>query len=74
MGTGRNDKRLGKLISVSLTVRKVLSWEKQNMLALFFLGGSASSGSHLISFANCFLHYAKSYRPFELFVNENYKL
>mgnify|MGYP000641266019 CR=1 FL=1 len=24
--------------------------------------------------ANACLHYAKSYRPFELFVNENYKL
>jgi len=22
----------------------------------------------------CDMHYAKSYRPFELFVNENYKL
>jgi len=29
---------------------------------------------HVVSVVVLMMHYAKSYRPFELFVNENYKL
>jgi len=58
---------------------ELASWEWRNIDAVVGINNAVDSGVDRVVESSCGsdwkqVHYAKSYRPFELFVNENYKL